>query len=181
MNILKYRQLIDTECSNQQNTQLSVKAVKLDGQNSLKMAIGCGDLKSCDYMRYKKDKILLIEISDLKMQIADLIQKTSCISQECKDSLGKTIQKRIEPTAIINHEMKDKCIQTNLILYKLSENIQISLDKIKILIVAICSDSLDDIIAFNFIKINLKQTLKSLVGDVKIVLAKDLEKVIYFK
>lgn len=178
MNIFKYREFIDTECSNQQDTQLGVQALKLDGQNSLKMAIGCGDLKSCDYLKYKRNEILFIEISDLNMQFSDLIQKTSCIDQECKDKLGKSIQKRIEPKSIINHEMKDKCIQTNLILYKLSECIKVSLDRIKILIIAICSDNLSDTMAFDFIKINLKQTLKSLVSDVKIILVKDLEEVI---
>jgi hypothetical protein len=178
VNILKYREYIDTECTDHQQMILNKKAIKLDGNSSLKMAVECGDLKSCDYLKYKKEKILLIEISDIKRQLQDLVQKTWCISQESKETLGKKLAKKIEPKKIIKEELRDKYIQTTLILYKLVEQIKFNINKSKAFIVAICSNSNSDVMAFDFIRLQLKQSLKGLIDDVQIVPAKDLGMVV---
>ena len=178
MNILKYREYIDTECSSHQHKILNKKALKLDGDNSLKMAIGCKDLKSCDYLKYKKDKILLIEISDLTTQMQELIQKTSCITEECKDTLGKKLQKKLKPEMIIKEELREKYLQTTLILHKLEEHVKFSFHKSKIFIIAICSNRTSDVMAFQYLINDLKACLQSFFEEIKIVLAKDLVRVI---
>lgn len=178
MNILKYREFVDTECSNQQNTKLNKKAIKIDGDDSLKMNIGCGELKSCDYIRYKRDKILFIEISDLKKQLIDLSDKTSCITQECRDSLDKRIKKRIVPKNIIREEMRTKFVQTDLIFHKLLKFVRFNIEKPKIFTIALCSNNTSDVIAFQYLETDLKSSTKTFLKDVKVVLTKDLEKVI---
>ena len=51
MNILQYRKFIDTECSDQTNSILKRKALKIDGNNSLKMELNCKDLKTINYLK----------------------------------------------------------------------------------------------------------------------------------
>ena len=175
MNILRYREYINTECSNQENTILSKKALKLDGNNSLKMAINCSDLKSCDYLKYKKSEITLIEISDLSAQLKDLHKNIQCITDDCKIQLGKKIIKKIDPKTIIREELRDKYIQTTLILYKLKEFISITINNTRTFIIAICVVNQSDILIFDIIKKDIKNSLKGLVDGVQVVPVEHLE------
>lgn len=169
MNILQYREFINSECSNHSHTILTKKAIKLDGKNSLKMAIGCKDLKSSDYLKYKKNEILLLEISDLAAQLESLFKKTNSIAPECKKNLGDKLTKKITPKNIIQDELREKYIQTILILYKLKDHIRISLDKAKVYVVALCSTNISDVRAFQYLVNHLKASLKGLLDDVKVV------------
>ncbi|QKF58959.1 hypothetical protein [Aliarcobacter lanthieri] len=178
MNILKYREFIDTECSNNQQIKLDKKAIKIDGNNSLKMTIGCGDLKSCDYLRYKKDKILLIEISDLKKQFTDICSKTELLSKDTKKQLGKILTKKIDPRNIIRDETRSKYLETINILNELTSYVKFNMKKSKIFIIAICSNNISDTIALQYLERDLKISLNNFVKDVRVILANDLEKFI---
>lgn len=178
MNILQYRKFIDTECSNQTNTILKTKALKIDGKNSLKMEFNCKDLKSSDYLKYKKNEIIFIEISDLQKQFNDIKIKNDLLSKDCKKQLGKNLTNKIEPRNIIREELREKFIQTDLILHKLLKFIKFNIDKSKIFIIAICSNSISDVMAFQYLINDLKSSLKSFLKDIKIVLAKDLGMVV---
>ncbi|MCT7529606.1 hypothetical protein N5T79_10655 [Aliarcobacter cryaerophilus] len=180
MNILKYREFINTECSNQQQ-KLKKRAIKIYGSNSLKMAIGCGDLKSCDYLKYKKENILFIEISDLKKQFTDICSKTESLSKDTKKQLGKILTKRIDPRNIIRDETRSKYLETiNIlnILNELTSYVKFNIKKSKIFIIAICSDNISDIIAFQYLERDLKVSLNNFVIDVKVMFSKDLENII---
>lgn len=178
MNILKYREYIDTECSNHDNKILNRKALKLDGCNSLKMSIGCKDLKSCDYLKYKKEEILLIEISDIKKQFDSIMIRKDSLTVESKKQLGKKLNKKIDPRNIIRDELRAKYLETSLILKQLTENVKFNINKSKIFIIAICSKNISDIMAFQYLINDLKSSLKAFLKDVQIILAKDIGMVI---
>ena len=92
MNICQHKEYINLECKSFGTNILTVKAIKLDGKNSLKEKINCSDFKSCDYLRYKKDKIVLIEVSDFHTQLRTLQLHYSSL-KSCK-SIDKTTLKR---------------------------------------------------------------------------------------
>lgn len=110
--LLKYRQRIDTECTNTDARVLDLKAIKLDGDNSLKEALGLAGIKTCDYLRRKGGRAVLIECTDLVrqrtneqpgyQQISEWLE--SITVQSHKKSLRRTI-KLLEPEARIREEL----------------------------------------------------------------------------
>lgn len=173
MKILKYRCLIDTECEDNKLAKPK-KALKIDGYCSLKMDINCKDFKSCDYLRYKKSEIILIEISNLEKQFMDIESKSSLLTKVQKKQLGNTLSKRIEPMSIIRDELRDKYIQTDLILHKLTDHLQFNIKKSKTYIIAICSNNQSSVIMFQCLLYDLKSSLKLHSKDIKIICVKDL-------
>jgi len=110
MQLLKYREKINTECTLVSNPApiLSVKAIKIDGTpKGLKHKVGCKILKSCDYFRQKKESFYFMEISDFYAQLSDLQNKTSI-----KNPSKKTLS---EAEEYIKNEISSKLIGTNTI------------------------------------------------------------------
>ena len=177
MNILQYREHINTECSNHQDTILSKKAIKVDGNSSLKMALKCGDLKSCDYLKYKKEKIFMIEISDLNFQLKKLSIELNPITNSV-NSLSKSTSKMLKPMNIIQKELKEKVTNSMLILNELVKYIHFMVTKTKVFIVALCTNSKSDIMIFDKIRKDLKRHLKILVDDIILLPTVELEKVL---
>ena len=178
MNIIYYREYIDTECSRLNNVVLDIKAIKVDGNNSLKMSLKCGNLNSCDYFRYKKDKFLLIEITDLNYQLQNLNSELSGIDTS---TMGKKTSKKFKPMHIIQKELKDKISNTQLILNELQKVLNFSLNKLKIFIVALCTTSQSDIMIFDKIKRDLKRQLGVLVDDIWLVPVMELNRILNAK
>lgn len=177
MNILKYKELIDTECSNQSDSILNIQAIKVDGTNSLKMLLKCGDLKSCDYLRYKKDKILLIEISDLNFQLANLTRELGSNIPNTT-VVSKSTAKLFRPMNIIQKELKEKVTNTILILNELIKYVKFNINKIKIFVVALCTNSTSDIMIFDRVKRDLKKQLKVLIDDIILIPSIELHRIL---
>jgi len=162
MKILQYREFINTECTNTDNTILNKKAIKIDGVKSLKKYACCTHLKSCDYLKYKKSKIILVEISDLKAQIINLKK-----SYDTKEILQ-----------MIYRELKEKITQTLLFLEALSKKILFDTTKHKIFTIAICTESKSDILIFSKIVKDLKKHLQIFLYDVKLVPVVELKRML---
>jgi len=176
MNISKYEHYIDLECSNFENNILNIKAIKIDGKESLKEEISCSDFKSCDYLLDRDDKIQLIEISDFHTQLEKLKLQYQSLKL-CKDT-DKKVLKRNHPMSIIKKEIRDKYIQTLLILQELVKYIDFNISKAKEYILAFCIDNISDIMIFENIKNELLSSLKGHIEEVKLIPAMELEKVL---
>lgn len=173
MKILRYKCFIDTECK-ENNLYIPKKALKIDGNHGLKMDINCKDLKSCDYFKYKKNEIVVIEISNLEKQFKDLQSKSSLLTKSQKKQLGNSLSKRIEPISIIREELREKYLQTDLILHKLTDYVKYNIKKSKVYIIALCSNSESNAMMFQHLKYDLKSSLKPHSSDIKIICVKDL-------
>ncbi|KIM03079.1 MAG: hypothetical protein KU28_11585 [Sulfurovum sp. PC08-66] len=110
MKLLRYRERINTECSLVQKPILNIKAIKIDAnKRSLKQALGCKHLKSCDYFKRGKESLYFIEISDFHQQFLNL-----------KASHGDN-----EASKMIKNEIRLKLSETLLLYYQLIQQINI--------------------------------------------------------
>lgn len=185
MALIQHRQRIDTECSNSDARVLNIKAIKLDGDKSLKESLGLAGIKTCDYFRCKKGKAVFIECTDLirqlsneqpgYRQIAGLINGITDPSQ--KKSLHKAI-KPIDPETRIREELRYKCIHSLFLLHRLGERTGFKVDekfsKGVIFLVAICSRSPADVLAFQHLETKLQAALKGIVDGVSVLPADSL-------
>ena len=145
MNLLRFREKINTECSLIGSPILNVKAIKIDANlKSLKQEVGCKNLKSCDYFRRKKDKFYFIELSDFHLQLENLKKKSN--TTDDKKYIKIEVRLKLSDTLIIFQNLIKK--------YKIKyENTQL---KNKVLLV-ICKENLSDTIAFNYISKELSR------------------------
>lgn len=185
MTLLPFCQKIDTECSDSPNSLLKLRAIKLDGQHSLKESLGLADVKSCDYLRVRKHKATLIECSNLSRQhqneLTQYNKLTACVSDKNDRALKKAIAK-LHPDQTIREELRYKCIHSLLLLHRLADRIGFKLDEkfqsgIEY-VVAICTESSADVMAFQNLDVKLSASLKGIVQKVKIVPADELERVL---
>lgn len=191
MKLLQYRQRIDTECTNLTQPVLSIKAIKLDGEGkgSLKNTLGLASIKTCDYLRSRKGEALLIECSDLVRQHNNefpVFQQLESLAEsvadpEQKKRLCRKIE-RMKPDACIRQEMRYKCIHSLLLLYRLGERSGFRVEEkfnrgIKF-VVAICTHSTSDVMAFQHLRQNLQATLKGVADSVCVVPANQLDKLL---
>lgn len=185
MNLLPYCQKIDTECSDSPNSILKLRAIKLDGQHSLKESLGLADVKSCDYLRVRRRTATLIECSNLPRQHQNELTKynklTACATDKNDKALRKAIEK-LHPDRTIREEVRYKCIHSLLLLHRLADRIGFKLDEkfqsgIEY-VVAICADSSADVMAFQNLDGKLSASLKGIVQKVKVVPASELERIL---
>ena len=81
--------------------------------------------------------------------------------------------------SIIKKEIRDKYIQTLLILQELSKYIKYNINKTKEYILAFCIENQSDIMIFDMIKNELLSSLKGHVKEIKLIPAMELEKELY--
>lgn len=192
MECLPYREWIDTECHYQDATKrfLPLKGIRIDGEGqSLKHGLGLGSAKSCDYFRFLHQRAFLIECSDLSQQRIQLekLYKTTedamIIAEHPKGRDKKKILKTLRPEPIIRSELKNKCLNTLLILHRLLESKGLSVkDKFAgqlYFVVALCQESQADVIAFQALESQLKQDLSpQVVKTVKVIPAQAVPRLV---
>lgn len=127
--LLTYLEKINPECSGEQC--LSYKALRIDGDGqSLKKQVGLADVKSCDYWLPAKSRPLLIECSDLKLQQSSLkmthdILLSKLDKRNSKEKHALKILKKYNPKNLVLHELHDKCVQTQLVVFKVFEALKL--------------------------------------------------------
>jgi len=142
MNLLPFREKINTECRIPIPI-LKIKAIKIDAsERNLKQKVGCKNLKSCDYLKRRRNNLYFIEISDFNAQFEALSNKTTS-----SDSIK-----------YINLEIRLKLTDTLLIYQKLLEKFEFkekncSLHKKALL--TICKDNISDSVFLDRIARNL--------------------------
>jgi hypothetical protein len=182
MQLLKYREKINTECTLVSNPApiLSIKAIKIDGTpTGLKIWIGKGNTKSCDYLTQRNRSNFFIEISDFYAQLSDLQNKTSI-----KNPSKKTLS---EAKEYIFNEIISKLQGTNSIFVKLVSRIQYNqakqdFDKKALLVT--CKESSQEAIVFAQLQRELKRDkrLKAFkLETIKFIPYKELEKILSYK
>lgn len=142
------------------------KLLKLDGDGeSLKVFLGLGKLKSCDFLTCKQDSYRLIEVSDLQSQFHCLQDR---VVELKKHLTTKELKTCFYPREVITNELRDKYLHSLLILNRLQKIKQIK-DRKKQFIVVLCQGDKTDIMAFQFIVSKLTQSLSGLVDKVEVI------------
>jgi len=177
----KYLNNIELECESE-NDLIEVKAYQLDNKKrgdstvyGIKNELGVDKIKSCDYFLEDDEKIFMVEISDFFRQFNNLKNSYSKI-KACKGLDKKDLkltEKYILPQKVIKSEIKNKFLNTLLILHYFD----LLEDKRKkiCLILAFCSNKNDLVRVLDTINRNLKNELQNLIDDIKSVLAKDIQ------
>jgi len=158
MSLLSFLEKIDLECKDfPKESILNCKALRLDGKGKrgLRGQLGLGDQQNCcDYLLPNRDKLILVEISDLIAQLKNL--------QKQKD-----VQKQMK------REVKIKILSTLIILFKLPTKFKIAHEAIHEkqleIIFVICSHNPDDVLEFEYLTSEIKNILSPLCKEVKIV------------
>lgn len=185
MAMIQHRQRVDTECSNTEARVLNIKAIKLDGDKSLKESLGLAGIKTCDYFRRKKGKAVFIECTDLTRQLSNerpgYIQITELINSITEPSQKKSLRKTIkplDPDTRIREELRYKCIHSLFLLHRLGERtgfkVNEKFSKGVVFLVAICSRSPADVMAFQHLETKLQAALKGIVDRVSVLPADSL-------
>ena len=142
------------------------KLLKIDGDGqSLKVYLGLGKLKSCDFITGKQDFYRLIEVSDLKSQYQSLHER---VAELKKHLTTKELKTCFYPKEVISKELREKYLQSLLILNKLQKTKQLK-DRNKQFIVVLCQAEQADVVAFQFIVSKLSQNLSGLVDNVEVI------------
>jgi len=155
MQLLKYREKIDTECTLVANPspKLSAMSIKIDGTpTGLKIWLGCRDEKSCDYFRQNKKNFYFIEISDFYAQFSNL--QTNITR---RNTTLKTPQEAME---YIFDEIKSKLEGTIKIFEALASCTVFGSNKLildKKVLLATCSEGSREAVIFATIQRNLEQ------------------------
>lgn len=184
MNILKYREHIDTEFKEGHAKVLSIKALKTDAkQDSLKKFLNMQSAKSCDYIRFKgPNKLWMIECSDIESQnerlfnIINLLKSKTCsvdpkLNKKCNKDDMRTITKSFNPEAVIRDELRQKCIETTLLVHKITDHLNICFSKKfnkKVFIIVVKEINYETSILYDVLAIKLRDGLNGIVDDVKV-------------
>lgn len=176
MKLRNYCEFINTECDETESSVLGVKAIKLDGKDSLKEALGLINAKSADYFRGRGGKAWLVECSNLRRQLRNESECYRLIQESIAGNSNRQVRRtvdRLAPETRIREEMRYKCIHSLLILHRLGDRCGFRVDekfyKGIVFIIAICADSPSDVMAFQYLDAQLGPTLKGIVSDVKVI------------
>lgn len=185
MSLLAFKEKIDPEFPGLQGQRLIKKALKTDAEkNSLKQFLGVQSLKSCDYISFKGSKKLwLIEFTDLKKQednIYSLISKLKnkvCTldpnnERKCVKKETVAIDKSFKVKNLISNELRQKCIETTLLVHKILDRKKISYAErfeSKIFLVVVNQIAPMDSIAMESLRLKLQSGLSGIVDRVRIV------------
>jgi hypothetical protein len=171
MALLRFLEKIDLECAllPEESKSIKKKALRLDGKGKkgLRCQLKIGDqCNCCDYLLPIQEKIVFIEVSDLITQLNVLRKK----QQETPKDLKKFLK---EPLKYINQEMKLKIFGSLIILFKLPTNFKVEHNKIHQkqleVVFVLCSNNLDDAMIFDYLQVDVENTLKPLIKKVEIV------------
>ncbi len=154
--LLEFREHIDTECENL--SILNLKAMKLDESKNLKISfrkkMKMGHIGCCDYIRFSRDNLILIEFSDLIKQKRALEKKHRDIKASDKVIREENINKIKNTLLLLSYYLKSKKIVD---IYS------------KKFILGVCSNTKSDLIAFEKLKLELISATKPLIDTVSIV------------
>ena len=122
-NLYEFIEAMNTECSliSMPPPVIPIKAFRVDGNNGLKVRMGCRDLKSCDYLKFKKRHLVLIEFSDLYQQFDDLRLVHNALDSSIHNTFLKERAKKLkvlskDSESILKAELEQKISQSlNLI------------------------------------------------------------------
>lgn len=127
----------------------------------------------------------MIECSNLRRQLENELEDFRALQKIVGSGGSRQQRKRfaqLAPDVRIREEMRYKCIHSLLILHRLGESVGFKVkdkfDKGLIFIIAICSTSAADVMAFQYLVAELKPTLKGIVDDVKVVPTDQLEGIV---
>ena len=169
MTLLRFLEKIDCQCSNFPDQSINKKALRMDGKGKegLREQLGIGNsCNCCDYLLPERNKIIFIEISDLLAQLHDIKQKYKKTPKDLKTFLK-------EPKQYVNRELKLKLYGSLIVLFKIPMTFNIKHEKIHRkeleVIFILCSNNVDDILAFEYLQVDISNALKPLLKKVKII------------
>lgn len=175
---------MNTECYQEHIPSiLNIKAIKVDGNQGLKYLITKDSIKSCDYLKLKKNDVFLIEFSCLNSQLVKLnglaqYQNSAGISNTIKKS--SSFKKMYPlPAQVIEDEIREK-ISDSLILFELIKkkcNLANDVKRDKKFLVGICSARPSDVQIFDSITRKLQKRYNRLFKRVAIVSYLDIENI----
>jgi len=179
-----YLKEIDLEC-NYEDDKVMIKAYQLDdkGRGSstvfgIKHKLKVDKIKSCDYFLENDEKIFIVEISNFFKQLEYLRETYNKIKKyenlDRKDL--KLVKSCISPESVIKSEIKNKYLNTLLILsyFDLIKN----KNKKVYLVLAFCVNNSDVVRVLDNLKRELKSDLQNLAYDIRLILAKDIRSLI---
>jgi len=156
----KFLNCIDLEC--EEIRKIDIKAYQLDNKGrgedtifGLKTKLKLDRIKSCDYFLYDNNKLLIIEISDFFRQLEFLKELYSEV-KKCNLSNFDKVKKYVSPSKIIKDEIKNKYLNTLLILSFCNE---VDINNEKILFLIFCIKKNEDAKALNVLGIKLKKEI----------------------
>ncbi len=179
INLEEFLSNIDLECDSEDDI-IPIKAFQLDNKRSgsfgLKHKLKVESIKSCDYFLEKDEKILIIEISNFFKQLENLkstynkLKKVKNLNREDKD----LIREFLFPEIVMKNEAKNKYLNTLLLLSYF--NLATVKKRKKIFILAYCVDGYSVAQVLDRIERNLKNELQVLVDDIKVIPAREIER-----
>lgn len=186
-----FEENIDTEFQGAYRKILDVKALRTDAQNkdSLKNKLNLSRIKSCDYVKVFGDSCFLIEFTDLQRQeegveqlLRDLKLKLCPVDREsqrkCVVAEAGKIEKTFKAKDLVFSELRQKCIETTLLLHRMAEHSGIVFTqkfKNKKFLVVVKEIAVTDAPAFQALNTKLADSLRGIVDSVKIMSQDHLE------
>ncbi|MBE0472440.1 MAG: hypothetical protein IBX55_23395 [Methyloprofundus sp.] len=160
------------ECPSADYTQAK-KRLKIDGDGqSLKVGLGLGKLKSCDFLTAKAGVYQFIEISDLKAQYQSLQTRAKQLK---KYLTTKELKTCFYPKEVIAREFREKYLHTLLILDGLEKAYALRTRPKKQFLIVLCESDATDVMAFQFLVSKLSPCLDGLVDKVEVLSILDLK------
>ena len=194
MRLFECLEKINSECKGFQI--FPKRACRVDGEKGIKKHLKL-NLSSCDYFHIKKQNklniVTMIEFTDLKKQKENLERsKKLCIlevekmletmdelsAKNCKEKIKNQLNslRTGEIKRKILDELRRKAIESIVIFYQLRTGFNIKESNIKnskfCFYVVICSPLDDDFFIEN-LKVHLKDIIKDVIEDIKIIPIKD--------
>ena len=186
-----YKEYVDTEFEKPKKTTLPIKAFKTDAvENSLKKKLSMQTPKSCDYISFKGNKALsMIEFTDLISQEANLIKKLNSLKdkvcsldtenkKKCFKKEAQDLEKSLGIKNIIANELRQKCIETTLLVHKILDHKKIFYSERfdnKRFIVVVKEVNAANSVAMQGLRNDLKSGLNGIVNSVSVIPKDKLE------
>lgn len=168
MTLLQFREKIETECDVLGNIILPIQALKIDAptNQSLKHALGCESLKSCDYLKKFKLSLYFIEISDFHYELHDYLE-AGLEQNKAERKVKEGIRLKLSDSFLIYTEMLKK--------FNIDDN---RIDEKKVLLV-FCKTSISDVIAFSYLSNNLENHYRpTFCSSIKVIPYTEIENIL---
>lgn len=187
---------MNSECNTDNNKILKLKGLRIDrkdNSNNLTKNKEYGikdhmklDIKSCDYMRFKNTKVLLIEFTDIEKQKDEFLNRRKIKIITTREKAEKRINdlKEEEIKNLIQEELRRKFVESIIVFYYICKNFNININKVKnfnfISVLVLCQEINDPLFLEN-LRLNLKNGLNGIISDIKIITVNKINKEFFKK
>ena len=172
MYLLKYIEIMNTECNLLGNPILKNKAIRIDGkgkEKNLKYFLKQDSLKSCDYLKLKNNHMLFIEFSDLNQELKDLEQQEQQRDLDLNVAGPRplNVSKKIFPKSLdaLHDGINQKIAETLLLMTIMEQNFYLvnNTKRRKNFLMGICSSSQSDAQVFDIVSRKIIQKYKNIL------------------